>query len=74
MKEQVRAAEMYVDDFMRWRTFGFKDSGGYADQESEYLDAIEICKMAFDTADNEAKEEARRRSEQEAKGKGRRRL
>jgi hypothetical protein len=74
MKEQVRAAEMYVEDFMRWRTFGFKGSGGYDDQEAEYLDSIEICKMAFDTAENEAREEARRRSEQESKGKGRRRL
>lgn len=60
---------MYVDDFMRWRTFGFKNGGGYDDQEAEYLDALEICKMAWDTAEREAQEEARRRSE-----KGRKRL
>lgn len=65
---------MYVDDYMRWRTFGLKDSGGYDDQEAEYLDAIEIIKMAWDTAEREAQEEARRRAEAQSKGKGRRRL
>jgi hypothetical protein len=65
---------MYVDNYYRWRTFGFKDSGGYDDQEAEYLDAIEICKLAWDTAEREAKEEQRRREETASKGKGRRRL
>lgn len=74
MKETIKAAERYVDDYMRWRTFGFKDSGAYNDQEAEYIDALEVCKIAWDVAEREAKEEANRNAAAQSKGKGRKRL
>jgi hypothetical protein len=70
-REIVYAASGYVDDFYRWRTFGFKDTGGMNDQEAEYLDAIEVCKMAWDVANREAEEDARKRADAKAK-KGKR--
>lgn len=75
-KEIRRAAEAYVNDYMRWRTFGFKFDGGYDDQEAEYLDALEVCKMAWESVRREVEEEDRRRQEAASKkgGKQRRRL
>ena len=65
---------MYVEDYIRWRTFGFKHDGGLDNQEAEYVDAIEICKMAWEMVERERQEEERRRTESASKGKGRRRL
>lgn len=74
-KEIIRASERYVDDYMRWRTFGFKFQGGYDDQEAEYTDSLEICKVAWESVEREIKEEQRKREEAAAKrNKPRRRL
>lgn len=56
---------------MRWRTFGFKDSGGYDDQGAEYTDAIEVCKMAWESVEGELREERRKRDEAYSKRKKR---
>lgn len=73
-KEMIRSAEEYVNDYVRWRTFGFKTVGGYDEQEAEYTDALEICKIAYETVEREVEEQQRRRQESENRKKPRKRL
>lgn len=73
-KEMVRAAEGYVNDYVRWRTFGFKSDGGYENQEAEYTDALEICKIAYEAVQAEVEEQQRRRQEADNRKKPRKRL
>jgi hypothetical protein len=73
-REVKRAAREYVDIFLRWRTFGFPVVGGWEEQSAELIDAIDICKQAWDSVEREINEAEQQKANKASGKKHRRRV
>lgn len=74
-REQRRAVRIYLDSYSKWKLIGMPNSGGYGEQEAEWVDSIEVMEEAYRRAEYLLKQEAdeKQKREQESQGGKRRR-